>query len=59
MQEEFFWTTVVLVWIFGWATVWLIRRRAEEQRLLEMRKLLHQERMAAIEKGVPLPEIPQ
>lgn len=59
MRDEYFWTLVVLVWVFGWAAVWLIRRRAEERSLLERRRLLHQERMTAIGKGVPLPEIPQ
>ncbi len=58
MKDEFFWTAVGLVWVFGWVTVWYLRRRALEARSLELRKLLHRERMTAMEKGVPLPEIP-
>ena len=58
MKGEFFWSLIALVWIFGWATIWYLRRRAVEQRALKLRELLHSERMAAIEKGVPLPEIP-
>lgn len=47
-----------LLWVFGWATVFLAVwyvRGARRQRRLE---LLHAERMAAIEKGIPLPELP-
>jgi hypothetical protein len=58
MAHEFFWPLVVLVWIFGWATIWYLRRNAVESRSLKQRELLHRERMAAIDKGVPLPEIP-
>ena len=53
-----FWSLVGLIWIFGWVAVWYLRRRAVESRSLKLRELLHRERMAAIEKGVPLPEIP-
>ena len=58
MRQEFFWSVLVLVWIFGWATLWYLRRRGVEERTLKLRELLHRERMTAIEKGVPLPEIP-
>jgi hypothetical protein len=47
-----------LLWIFGWAVVILIAwfvKGARKQRRLE---LIHAERMAAIEKGLPLPELP-
>lgn len=53
-----FWALVALVWVFGWVAVWYLRRRAVESRSLKLRELVHRERMAAIEKGVPLPEIP-
>ena len=58
MKEEFFWAVIALVWVFGWVTVWYLRRRALEARSLRLRELLHHERLAAIDKGVPLPEIP-
>jgi hypothetical protein len=48
-----------LLWVFGWVVVFLIVwviRGARRQRRLE---LLHSERMAAIEKGTPLPELPE
>jgi hypothetical protein len=47
-----------LLWVFGWAvvflTVWLVRS-ARRQRCIE---IIHAERMAAIGKGLPLPELP-
>ena len=58
MNAEYFWAAFGLVWIFGWVTVWYLRRRAIEARSLKLRELLHSERLAAIDKGVPLPEIP-
>lgn len=58
MKDEYFWTVVGLIWVFGWVTVWYLRRRALEARALKLRELLHRERLAAIDKGVPLPEIP-
>lgn len=48
-----------LFWIFGWVAVflviWLVRGGRRQRRL----ELLHAERMAAIEKGIPLPELPE
>jgi len=58
MKDEFFWSLFALAWIFGWAMIWYLRRNAVESRSLKLRELLHSERMAAIDKGVPLPEIP-
>ena len=58
MYEGFLWATFSLVWIFGWAIIWYLRRKRVESNSLKLRELVHQERLAAIEKGVPLPEIP-
>jgi hypothetical protein len=58
MREEFFWSIFGLVWIFGWVAVWLWVQRTREDRKLKLREMLNRERLAAIEKGVPLPEIP-
>ncbi len=47
-----------LLWIFGWVLValfiWYVRGVRRQRRL----ELIHAERMLAIEKGVPLPELP-
>lgn len=58
MRDEFFWSLIVLAWVFGWAILWYLRRKAVEARSLKLREMLHRERLAAIDKGVPLPEIP-
>jgi hypothetical protein len=47
-----------LFWVFGWAAllviVWYIRGLRRQRRM----ELVHEERMAAMQKGVPLPELP-
>ena len=58
MKDELLWAALGLILVFGWVTVWYLRRRALEARSLKLRELLHRERLAAIDKGVPLPEIP-
>jgi len=48
-----------LIWIFGWAVlllvVWHLRASRRERRMV----LIHKERMLAMEKGIPLPEVPE
>jgi hypothetical protein len=47
-----------LLWIFGWGGffwVFMYLKNRANQRRLEM---IHQERMVAMEKGIPLPELP-
>ena len=58
MYEGLIWSLVGLAWVFGWAAIWYLRRRAVETDALKMREMLSRERMAALEKGVPLPELP-
>jgi hypothetical protein len=51
--------TFSLFWVFGWLTIILVAwhlRGLRRQRLLE---LAHKERMLALEKGVPLAELPE
>ena len=48
-----------IVWVFGWAIfvllVWFIRGQRRER----MIDRIHKERMMALEKGLPLPELPE
>jgi drug/metabolite transporter (DMT)-like permease len=48
-----------LFWVFGWAAllvvVWHLRASRRERRMM----LIHKERMLAMEKGSPLPELPE
>lgn len=47
-----------LIWVFGWSAlllaIWYVRGQRRQRRL----ELVHAERMAAINKGIPLPEMP-
>ena len=64
MQENFTpygqmvpWTGII--WSFGiaafWILVWHLRAERKQKRL----EMIHQERMLAMEKGIPLPELPE
>jgi len=50
---------VGVLWIFGWAILilifWYVRGVWRDRRL----KMLHEERMKALEKGIPLAEFPE
>jgi len=47
-----------LVWVFGWVLllilIWHLKGRRRERRM----EMIHKERMMAMEKGIPLPELP-
>ena len=47
-----------LFWVFGWVILllfaWFVRSGRQQRRL----ELAHKERMMAMEKGIPLPELP-
>jgi hypothetical protein len=47
-----------LIWVFGWVLllilIWHLRGRRRERRM----EMIHKERMMAMEKGIPLPELP-
>jgi len=51
------WTGVI--WSFGiagfWVLVWHLRGQRKQKRM----EMIHQERMLAMEKGIPLPELPE
>ncbi len=48
----------ILAWCFGWAAIciliWQLRQRRHDRRM----ELIHKERMAAMERGIPAPELP-
>ena len=57
MEDAMVWLAVIVAIVFGVGasmfTVWTTHRRREL-----LLKQLHDERMSALEKGLPLPEIP-
>jgi len=53
------WAVIGMTWVFACAAVLIIIWYLRSKRRLEKLSLIHEERMKAIEKGVPLPEFPE
>ena len=53
-----FWATFGAIWVFGCVAVLIVVWNLRNKRRLEKEKMIHEERLRAIEKGVPLPEFP-
>jgi len=47
-----------LFWVFGWVLLLILIWHLKGQRRQRRIELVHQERMLAMEKGIPLPELP-
>jgi Domain of unknown function (DUF6249) len=47
-----------LFWVFGWVILLLVAWHLRASRRARRQELLHKERMMAMEKGIPLPELP-
>ena len=54
-----FWAVFAMTWVFACAAVLIIVWHLRSKRRLEKMGLIHEERMKALEKGVPLPEFPE
>ena len=59
MSYEFYWVLFGLVLIFGWAGLSIWAKYLRNQQRSRYREMVHKERMAAIDKGIPLGEIPE
>ena len=59
MDQGQFYSAFGAVWVFGFAAVLLIAWHLRNKRRLEKFKIIHEERMKAMEKGIPLPEFPE
>ena len=53
-----FWAAFGMAWVFACATVLIVIWHLRSKRRVEKETLIHQERMKAMEKGIPLPEFP-
>ena len=53
------WALFGLTWVFGWVIVGLMGSALKSKRRNERLKMVHEERMKAMEKGIPLPEFPE
>ena len=58
MDNGQFYAALGAVWVFGFAAVLLVAWHLRNKRRLEKLKMIHEERMKAMEKGIPLPEFP-
>jgi len=58
MDQGQFYSALGIVWVFGFAIVLLVAWHLRNKRRLEKLQLIHEERMKAMEKGIPLPEFP-
>ena len=58
MDQGQFYSGLGVVWVFGFIVVILVAWNLRNKRRLERLKIVHEERMKAMEKGVPLPEFP-
>ena len=58
MDTGEFYSALGVVWVFGFAAVILVAWHLRGKRHLERMNMIHQERMKALEKEVPLPEFP-
>jgi hypothetical protein len=47
-----------LFWVFGWVLLLILIWHLKGLRLQKRMELVHKERMIAMEKGIPLPELP-
>ena len=58
MYYDHLWFLLALVFIFGWAGIVVLAKYLKNKSRARVRELIHKERMVAIEKGVPLGELP-
>jgi hypothetical protein len=47
-----------LFWVFGWVLLLILIWHLKGQRRQKTMEMIHKERMMAMEKGIPLPELP-
>lgn len=47
-----------LFWVFGWVLLLILIWHLKGQRRQKRLEMVHQERMLALEKGIPLPDLP-
>ena len=57
-EPGMFWAVFGMTWVFACAAVLIIVWNLRSKRRAEEMKLIHEERLKAIEKGIPLPEFP-
>jgi hypothetical protein len=59
MDQGLFYASLSVVWVFGFVAVFIIIWHLRSKRRMEKLAMIHEERMKAMEKGIPLPEFPE
>lgn len=59
MDNSQFFPALGAVWVFGFAAVLIVAWHLRSKRQLQKLNMIHEERMKAMEKGIPLPEFPE
>ena len=57
-EDGMFWAAFGAAWVFGCAIVLIVIWHLRSKQRMEKAAMIHQERLKAIDKGVPLPEFP-
>jgi uncharacterized membrane protein YfcA len=48
-----------IIWVFGWVVLFVVLKMLSDMKKRHRMDLLHKERMAAMEKGIPVHELPE
>ena len=59
MDQGQFYASLGVVWVFGFVAVFIVIWHLRSKRRIEKLSMIHEERMKAMEKGIPLPEFPE
>ncbi|MBM3789232.1 MAG: hypothetical protein FJW35_02655 [Acidobacteria bacterium] len=58
MERSEFYSAMGMAWVLSWAVILLVAWHLQSKRRQRKEEWIHQERMKAMEKGIPLPELP-
>ena len=59
MDRGEFYSLFGMAWVFGWVIVALVAWHMKNKQRAKKHEIIHEERMKAMEKGIPLPEVPE
>ena len=48
-----------IIWVFGWVALFVVLKMLSDAKKRHRMDLIHKERLAAMEKGIPMPELPE
>ena len=57
-DDGMFWAAFGAAWVFGCVIIVIVIWHLRSKRNIEKMRIVHEERMRAMEKGIPLPEFP-